>query len=201
MFGQFFINLIAVAGGLVTVTIGLVTYRQSQTIRKKDIMKDIIDPLINEFDSPKFKIAKDLLDNKKVLTKSMDAKGQPSEQYYTMDNLKDLLRDRRTEPALRLTEDEKEIREAFDAFLNFFVKLEYLLNIKILDKNRNELDYFYYFIDLAARQEAVTNFMKIYRFPLRGMLDPRLEVIGIPKLSPKVHPIKRLWFRYISGVF
>jgi hypothetical protein len=92
MFGQFFINLIAVAGGLVTVTIGLVTYLQSQTIRKKDIMKDIIDPLINEFDSPKFKIAKDLLDNKKVRTKSMDGKGQPSEHYYTMDNLKDLLR-------------------------------------------------------------------------------------------------------------
>jgi hypothetical protein len=62
--GQFIISLIALAGGLVTVTIGLVTYRQNQTLKKKDIMKDIITPLIEEYDSPKFKVATDLLDKK-----------------------------------------------------------------------------------------------------------------------------------------
>ena len=86
-----------------------------------------------------------------------------------------LLRDRRNESPDILTESEKKVREAFDAFLSFLVKLEYLVSVKILDDN--ELDYFSYFIRKAAEQEEVTNFMKVYEFPLRGKLDQRLKVL------------------------
>jgi hypothetical protein len=74
-----------------------------------------------------------------------------------------------------------EVREAFDAFLNFLVKLEYLVSVGILDKKKDGgLIYFSYFIDLAAKQKDVLNYIECYRFPLRGILDSRLKVTNPP---------------------
>jgi hypothetical protein len=178
--GQFIISLIALVGGLITVTIGLVTYRQNQTLKKKDIMKDIITPLIAEYDSPKFKIATNLLDNKEGPEDLFDGIMRKS----TSSDLGYLLRDRHDEPAHLLTNSNQRVREAFDAFLNFLVKLEYLVSVDILDKKENGgLIYFSYFIDKAAKQEDVLKYMEAYRFPLRGVLDSRLKVSNPPKLQ------------------
>ena len=171
---QFAISLAALVGGLVTAAIGLVTYRQNQTLKKKDIMKDIINPLIIEYDSPKLKIATDLLDNKEGPEDIIEGE----RRKYTIKDLGYLLRDRQAEPAHQLTAPNKEVRESFDAFLNFLVKLEYLVNVGILNKKEDgDLLYFSYFIEKAAEQKEVLEYMKRYRFPLRGILDSRLKVL------------------------
>jgi hypothetical protein len=174
---QFILSLIGVVGGLITVTIGLITYRANMTLKKKDIMKDILVPLMNEFGSDKFKVATDLLDNKKV--PNVDNQESNfwyclSQEYYTKADLEYLLRDRTTEEPKKLTKSHKEIREAFDAFLGFLAKLEYLKKIKIVDEK--EIDYFNYFICKAAEQPEVIKYMQIYQFPLHGKLHPNLKV-------------------------
>jgi hypothetical protein len=178
MVGQFLIGLGALVGGLITAAIGLGTYRQNQTLKKKDIMKDIIKPLMIDYDSDKFKIATDLLDNKDV---PYNVDGE--EKHYTNKNLNRLLRNRLDSPEDVLTDSEKKVREAFDAFLNFLVKLEYLVSIGLLNKNDHGLDYFSYFIVLAAEHKEVLRYMETYRFPLRGILDSRLKVTNPPTLQ------------------
>ena len=177
--GQLVISLVALVGGLITAAIGLATYRQNQALKKKDIMKDIIVPLIAEYDSDKFKIATDLLDNKGGPIDRFNGKMRKS----TIDDLPYLLRDRHGEPAHLLTDPNKRVREAFDAFINFLIKLEYLVSVGILDKDEHGIDYFSYFIDLAAKQNDVLNYIEWYRFPLRGILDTRLKVTNPPKLQ------------------
>lgn len=165
---QLLINAIVAGAGLVSLFIGLRTYQQSQILKKKDILKDILIPLMQEFDSQKFKVAKDILDD--VIIRRSQSTDYP-DGIYAKNKLDRILRDHNQAPVI--LEPETEIREAFDAFLDFLVKLEYLFTIAIL--NKNEISYFQYFIDKAATNPNVINYIKIYNFPLTGKLHPSLS--------------------------
>ena len=71
------------------------------------------------------------------------------------------------------------IRTSFDTFLDFFVKLEYLLSIGLIKKQ--ETDYFNYYIEKAAKNDAVKNYIEIYKFPLKGKLHQDLNIINNKK--------------------
>jgi hypothetical protein len=66
-----------------------------------------------------------------------------------------------------------EIRESFDTLLDFFCKLEYLLSIGLL--KYEELTYFKYYIDRAAENNSVVNYIRMYEFPLNGKLNANLH--------------------------
>ena len=93
------------------------------------------------------------------------------DEYYTIKNLHDILRDDTIAP--KFDEGEDEIRDGFDSLLAFFGKLEYLLRIGLI--RRTDLSYFQYYIDKASGNKDVREYAKLYNFQLNGMLDSRLN--------------------------
>lgn len=165
------IPIIGTLAGIITVIIGLFTYGQSQTIKKKDIQKEIVFPLIDEFDnkSPNTTLAKLILDDVKI--KSNDdnyAYGQ-----YNVDRLKKVLAYHEKKGNEPWDKGDGYVR-SFDALLDFFVRLEYLQSIGLLTKK--EINYFRYYIDRAAENPAVVNYIKEYKFPLNGKLNTKLKL-------------------------
>ena len=67
-----------------------------------------------------------------------------------------------------------EIRKSFDGLLDFFCKLEYLLGIGLL--KYEELSYFNYYIERAADNHSVVNYVRMYEFPLNGKLNRNLSI-------------------------
>ena len=99
---------------------------------------------------------------------SQELKG---DEYYTIKNLHDILRDDTIAP--KFDEGEDEIRDGFDSLLAFFGRLEYLLRIGLI--RRTDLSYFQYYIDKASGNKDVREYAKLYNFQLNGMLDSRLN--------------------------
>jgi hypothetical protein len=56
------------------------------------------------------------------------------------------------------------IRHSVDAFLDFFCKLEYLLNINLV--KAEEIEYFTYYVDIAAWDAPIVKYATRYKFPL-----------------------------------
>jgi YVTN family beta-propeller protein len=149
----------ATIGAIVTAGIGLSTYRQGQVLKKKDIQKDIVFPLISEFDNSKdMDYAKKILDDHYFEHPPGGPHG-----LYTLNRLLSTLRDH-TKPGGKWDEGDGEIRDSFDSLLDFFSKLEYLRALKLLEDR--EMDYFRYYIDKAAENEAVVSYAETYKFPL-----------------------------------
>lgn len=121
-------DIIPPLGGLViavvTAIVGLYTYINNSTLKKKDILKDIIYPLFEEYDSPKIKIAKDMLLN--------NARYRIGSVIYDSNKLSDILITDISKINV-MHDSQKEIKLSFDNLLSFIVKLEYLYNVKILD--------------------------------------------------------------------
>ena len=93
-------------------------------------------------------------------------------RYYHISNLQYILRDHTT-----LTiEDQGEIsiRESFDALLDFFGKIGYLIKVGIMDKE--ETLYFLYDVKKIAENEFIMKYVKLYKFGLFVLL---LEEIGL----------------------
>ena len=94
------------------------------------------------------------------------------ERYYHRKNLRCLLRDYRSMPIF--DDGEVAIRKSFDALLDFFVELEYLVGtLKIM--KRNEAAYFEYYYRKAGEQFGVQQYVKTFEFNLNGILDPNLH--------------------------
>lgn len=66
--------LFTATGGLLGIGLALKTYSISEQVRRKDLTKDILIPLIAEFDSQKFQNAKDLLDDYLIPLEESDKK-------------------------------------------------------------------------------------------------------------------------------
>jgi hypothetical protein len=92
------------------------------------------------------------------------------DHYYNKKNLLLILRDHDVIPIY--DDGESAIRGSFDTLLDFFVKLEYLLSIKIIKKG--EIEYFKYYIDKAADEPPVIEYINKYKFLLRGKLHDNL---------------------------
>jgi hypothetical protein len=150
--------LIAAVVVLVGFFWGLITYKKDQTLRRKDV----IFPLINEFDESKqMKIAKYLLDDKKI-ERGPDWKWP--ENFYRKQYLSIILRDPLTKEKEIKDAGEFAIRESFDALLDFFYKLEYLFETDIIKPK--EIIYFKYYLDKIYDEKPVMNYITIYKFPV-----------------------------------
>jgi hypothetical protein len=167
---QLMINLGTAAAGILTAIVGVNAFRQSQVLKKKDIMKDIIIPLIQDYEKPELSKAKQILDGSEI-------KGESSDRYpnrtYDKNKLSVILRDTRISPVPPINVTEDEIRRSFDALLYFLIKLEYLLFVGVLTDD--ETMYFQFFIKKAAAEPSVINYAKMKDFHFSGRLDPSLN--------------------------
>jgi hypothetical protein len=159
------------AAGIATILLGLRTYQQSQAIKKKDLIKDIIYPLMAENDKSKeIRLVEQILDDYNIPSQDPDS-DRPYGRYDEQ-RLRSCLVDHRTYTG-SVEKGAGAIRSACDVYLDFLGKLEYLVSIGLI--SQKELGYFQYFIQKAANSVAVVNYVKIYNFPLHGLLDRRLS--------------------------
>ena len=159
-------SILGTVGGLVGVWWGVYTYSKGQKLKKHEILF----PLIKEFDEDKrMEHAKDLLDSYILEDDEWDHRYG----YYSLNNLHlilkkfDLLKEGIKDPG------ERAIRKSFDALLDFFCKLEYLKDLKLIENK--EVAYFNYYIYKVAKNDAIKNYIKAYEFPLYGKLHPSLS--------------------------
>lgn len=92
-------------------------------------------------------------------------------RYYGRGNLPHILRNHKREPVTDC--GELAIRESFDYLLGFFGKVWYLYNIKLI--RGEELEFFKYYLDKAAKNPAVKAYVKIYPFPMYERLIPVMK--------------------------
>jgi YVTN family beta-propeller protein len=165
-------TIMGTAGGIATAIIGLSVYRQSQILKKKDILKDIVFPLKKEFDkSPQIKIAKLILDDYAVPVPFGKDGGV---KFYHINDLPIILRNHMSYEGGVLEPFEVEIRKSFDSFLNFLTTLEYLYSIQLL-LTEKEIYPFRKYINRAGMNNAIIKYVKIYQFPLKGALHHNLS--------------------------
>jgi hypothetical protein len=131
--------LIAAVVALVGFIWGLITYRRDQNLRRKDVI------------FPKY-----LLDDKKVERRP---NWKWPDDFYRRQYLSIILRKKEINDA-----GEFDIRESFDALLDFFYKLEYLYETDII--RSKEIIYFKYYLDKISREPAVMKYNAIYNFPV-----------------------------------
>jgi hypothetical protein len=148
------ISIVTTIVGIIGGGFGIITYFQNQTLKRQEIIL----PQMKEFDECKdLTIAKLLLDD--FVFPAEDGK------EYSKDNLAEVLRDHK----IREVEgSEIDVRGSFDALLNFFGKLGYLIDIGVI--TRIELGYFRYYIDKAFDQSSVKNYAVTYEFELFAVL-------------------------------
>jgi hypothetical protein len=186
-------TIIPTAAGIFGVVWGTHTYRESQVLKRKEI----IFPLIDMFDrSEKMEIAKRILDDFPDIQRRFFDNGKIDkekfkidhpEDYYHKTHLKEILKIHKEKDdeghynyakereILRKFDDaERVIRDSFDNLLAFFKKLEYLRKINLI--RQEDLSYFRYYIDRAAEDPAVLEYVKNYDFQLgEGLIDERFR--------------------------
>jgi hypothetical protein len=64
--------------------------------------------------------------------------------------------------------------ESFDALLDFFGKLGYLIEVQLMRKE--ETLYFQYYINKAIKNDAIITYAKIYQFGLFALLIEKLNL-------------------------
>lgn len=159
------ITIVITAGATI---FGVYQYRKDRHIRRKDTLL----PLTEIFDgdvAEKLQLAKNLLEDFKYY--------QPNEndelEEYSLKNLDIFIH--HNEKADGITDPNKmEIRASFDALLNFFGKLGYLLEMGLIKEN--EIDYFRDYIEKAANSEAIGKYIENYDFPLYEKLLAKLNL-------------------------
>lgn len=143
----------ATIAAIATAAIGIRSYRQGQIVNKKDIQKDIVIPLIKEYDESKdMYLSKLILDDVEISSPNYGAHG-----LYTKERLLVTLQDH-NKPLGPWDKGDGEVRSSFDSLLDFFSRLDYLRSEKLLDS----LVYFSYYIDKAVKNPAVVNFARTY---------------------------------------
>jgi hypothetical protein len=154
------IEIIAIVVAIAGFASGLFTYKKEQMLRRKE-------SLFSELE--KFDINEDLTYAKAIL----------DDFAITIDNktfhkltLEETLRDHRKIGVSH--NGEQLIRESFDSLLDFFGRLEYLIETKLLDKEK-DLYHFDYYIKRAAELKPIQDYVRIYQFPLRGILHEELN--------------------------
>jgi len=144
--------------GVIGIFLGIRQYREGQILKRKETLFDIIE----EFDkSEKLKLSRMILDGFSFRKPDWEH-SKEEKDYYHIDNLQFILRDHKKS---RITDyGEMEIRESFDALLEFLGKVGYLLDRGILKKE--EYVYFRDYVDVSLTNLAIMQYRGIYRFPM-----------------------------------
>lgn len=169
---QTFLSLAPIAIGSGTAIAGIVTYRQK---KKNELLTQIVMPVLREYnDLEDADIAVDILnDYPYEFTQTDDPKA-----FHLYNG-----RIRKTDLPLVLRDDrwvdtspvEDKVVKSFDALLYFFAELEYIVQLRLLD--RSDLRLFDYEIKKVVEQEAIPNFVNIHRLSFfDGELDGKLKM-------------------------
>ena len=170
-------TLVTIVSTMVAISTGLygyITNRKNQTLKRQEI----IFPLIEEFEKKKgIFYAKELIDNVPIRIdpsekefidnpfKLTDSKGV--KVYHTSDLSK------LTESIL--DEDVLLIKFIMDSLLNFFGKLGYLIDNKLITKN--DISYFLYYIEEAKDNKDVRLFATDFGYELFAVLLYKIGMI------------------------
>jgi hypothetical protein len=170
------------AVGAVTASVGIFTYWRGQQLRRKDILF----PLIEEMDSSKsLFLAKAVLDDftcnipefseedsamiKNTVIQDVN-EGKTKADWkvkYARKNLWQFLRLHEKEGDV-IDYREIVVRASFDALIKFYTKLEYLVDIGLL--NKDEIRYFQYYYDKMLKELAVCKYIDKYGLSMKGSL-------------------------------
>jgi hypothetical protein len=151
------ITIIIATGGFV---IGLITYKTEQTLKRKENLFSELEKFDKDED---LDCAKAILDDFGITVGG---------KTFHKSTLQDTLRDHRKVGVTH--EGEIEVRESFDSLLDFFGRLEYLIQKKLLDKEK-DLYHFEYYITKAAELKPICDYVRTYQFPLQGLLNEKLN--------------------------
>ena len=144
-------------------------YLKDERVRRKDTLL----PLISEFDTDTtIQLAKELLDG---FSYGVDLKWKnPVTVTYRVYHINESHIFRLHGPTDHITDEgEIEIRKSFDALLNFFGKLGYLLDVGLL--KTKEIEYFRYYIEKAKNSESIGLYLLNYDFKLYHDLLAKLK--------------------------
>jgi hypothetical protein len=180
---SFWFGSITAVGAVVGILIAALTYRSNskqaqenfkaaQLTRNQELLKGIIVPLIEAYDSADAAdIAIDILDDAPyVLPRTDAAYSRYKNGIIDKGALQITLRDHEKD---QTSAGEDKVRNSFDELLAFFARLEYTMALELV--KREQLYLFNYFIEKAAQNPGVVNFIQIYKAPLYGNLDSRLN--------------------------
>jgi hypothetical protein len=174
-------SAVGIIGGWSAVS----TYKRNQTLKRQEVLL----PLMKEFDTDKnIFYAKELIDRVPVQIK--DEK-ENFNGNYTYDDLKRLLNEVKGK---ELDKDEITMRIVIDSLLNFFGKLAYLIEIKIL--TRQDIVYFEYYVRKATQSEAVMHFARRLEYELFLLLLDQTGYIDDESHKKVVEYKKRIRQKY-----
>ncbi len=147
----------------------LFQYMKDERVRRKDTLL----PLITEFedDAHNMNIAKDMLDGFKYPKGYWKIPNVPYDWYQL--SQKRIFRKHGIPNDPIRDAGEFEIRNSFDALLDFFGKLGYLLEVKLVKKK--ELEYFRYYIEKAIDSDSIGLYLSNYEFKLYHYLLAKLK--------------------------
>jgi hypothetical protein len=194
----FWFGVITAIGAVVGLFIAVFTYRQTskqsqqnfieaQLTRNRELLKDVIVPLIETYDAANvMNIATDILDDKPYeLPKKDPSYCRYKNGIINKKTLETTLRDHEKDQTSPV---EDEIRNSFDELLGFFARLEYTMTMDLV--KRDQLNLFNYFIEKAADNPGVVQFVHIYKAPLYGKLDPRLICNSLSDNNANISMVK-----------
>jgi len=162
-------------GGLITL-ISLINGLRSYVRENRIKRAEFLEKLISEFNEHNKFLAKRILDDFWILTEGPVELAEKSDEWLIkegsvekkekseLNNLvKDLLRDHGDKSVTN--ESEQRARQSFDDLLDFFVKLDYYLSLRLI--TRDELMYFYYYFQRCAfkSEGAVMQYASTYGYP------------------------------------
>ena len=145
--GQF-IKYITAIIALVGAIKGIIEYSKSQKYKKIEMLER----LITEFGNSDKKIAKDLLDDFWMKDKK--------DKIICYSNLEIVLRNHKESGVSDIVE--LDARESFDKLFDFFSKLDYLIQLKLISKR--DLYYFEYYIEKTVANNGCMNYAEIYNY-------------------------------------
>ena len=143
-----FFDFITFLLGIGTAIFGIFQYRNGQKVKKIELLEN----LIKEFENNGTYIARQLLDDFWFFTEN--------HSKISRQNLEITLRDHRPDGINDQTEIQ--VRESFDKLFNFFSKLNYLLQLKLLKPS--DLYYFEYYLKKIFRSDACLNYCELYGY-------------------------------------
>jgi hypothetical protein len=157
--------------GILTAIFGIITYREK---KKNELLTQIVMPVLGEYNELKdANIAIDILNDYPYKFEPQDDP-QAFKLYNGLIFKKDLPLVLRSDRWVDTSPVEDKVVKSFDALLYFFAELEYVLQLRLL--NRTDLMLFDYEIKKVVEDEAIRNFVNIYNLSFfQGHLNPEFK--------------------------
>jgi hypothetical protein len=152
---EFIVKIVTAIIAILAFLKGLNEFQKNNRIKRAEFLEK----LIIEFLESKNEIARHLLDDYVYVSES-DRNLSPEEQKKISKTLTTYLRNHKTDP-IRF-DDEIKVRKSFDNLFDFFTKLSYYLNQKIITPA--EISYFRYYLEKIESKPEVIGYINTYYY-------------------------------------